>query len=62
MGYSGRVIALAFVFFRALGLSGQALALGGAAVGLVVILPWLRAEAALAGAARRSRTWTRCPS
>ena len=54
MGYSARVIALAFVFLRALGLSGQALALGGAAVGLVALLPWLRAEPALAAAARRS--------
>jgi putative copper resistance protein D len=54
MGYSDRVIALAFVFLRALGLSGQALALGGAAIGLVVLLPWLRAEPGLAGAARRS--------
>ena len=54
MGYSARVIALAFVFLRALGLSGQALALGGAAVGLAVLLPWLRAEPALGAAARRS--------
>jgi putative copper resistance protein D len=54
MGYSGGVIALAFVFLRALGLSGQALALGGAATGLVVLLPWIRAEPALAVAARRS--------
>ena len=54
MGYSARVIALAFVFLRALGLSGQALALGGASVGLVALLPWLRAEPALAAAARRS--------
>ncbi|HET6369110.1 MAG TPA: hypothetical protein VFG27_17905, partial [Pseudomonadales bacterium] len=52
------MIALAFVFLRALGLSGQALALGGAAVGLVVLLPWLRAEPALAGAARRSLALT----
>lgn len=58
VGYSERVIALAFVFLRALGLSGQALALGGAAVGLVVLLPWLRAEPALAGAARRSLALT----
>src|SRR4029453_17576585 len=58
MGYSGGVIALAFVFLRALGLSGQALALGGAATGLVVLLPWIRAEPALTVAARRSLALT----
>jgi copper resistance protein D len=53
VGYSGAVVPLALVLLRALGLLGQTLVLGGAAFGLVVLRPWLAAEADLAAAARR---------